>query len=275
MLLPFLFLFFASFVSVGQCEVVSSFNKCPSFFLDGKLPDDNLKPLNPARICQTYRNKVFYATMYDRTNRIPVYSAYLYTPSPGDRSTDWMIEPQLVRSNLNRNMEDERESTIPPAQIAASQATFNDYAAAPYYVDKGHLNPVVHHNTDDSKAATFTLTNIVPQFNKLNQGPWVNYETQTMSQKTAQNRCTKVHVMVGAVPGKDFISNKRVNYPSYVWSASCCVNAQNKRVSWAVIASNDPKKPPAVTERTLRQLEQQLATLYGKRSINLFNSSCY
>ncbi|KAL8222379.1 UNVERIFIED_CONTAM: hypothetical protein K2H54_075916 [Gekko kuhli] len=228
-----------------------------------------------ARICQKYQNRYYFATMYDKTNRIPIYSAYVYNPEPGDRSEEWMIEPQLVRSDYDSNMISEKDTSIPIEDIKPSQATTYDYGEAPYYVDKGHLNPVVHQSDDASKAATFTLTNIVPQYNRLNRGPWVTYETETMAQKQAQYGCTQIYVLVGAVPGPSSIAGGRVNYPSNMWSAACCVIGRNRRRSWGILASNNPKLPPAVTEYTLGGLEKQLATLYGKRRIDLFHGSCY
>uniref|UniRef100_A0ACB8FMQ4 Uncharacterized protein n=1 Tax=Sphaerodactylus townsendi TaxID=933632 RepID=A0ACB8FMQ4_9SAUR len=96
MLLPFLFLVSASFFLPGDSEVMSTFSECRQFFFKEKFPNDALKPLNPARICQKYKNKYFFATMYDKTKRIPIYSAYVYDPQPVQSSEEWMIEPQLV-----------------------------------------------------------------------------------------------------------------------------------------------------------------------------------
>ncbi|XP_054845178.1 endonuclease domain-containing 1 protein-like [Eublepharis macularius] len=279
MLLPLLFLISASFLIPGDSEVVQSFNKCSGFFFKKKFPSDALKPFNPARICQRYQNKYVFATMYDRTKRIPIYSAYIYNPRPGERAVDWMIEPQLADRRYRTNMEDERETTIPVAEIKASQATFNDYAGVPYPLDKGHLNPVVHQADDVSKAATFTLTNIVPQFSRLNQRSWAEYETQTMATKKNQFGCNKIYVITGVVPGDTFIAGGRVNYPSHVWSAACCEIDKNRRKSWGVIADNNWDIPPGVippvTERTLRQLEQDLERLFKKKRVDLFSSSCY
>ncbi|KAL8222377.1 UNVERIFIED_CONTAM: hypothetical protein K2H54_075913 [Gekko kuhli] len=212
--------------------------------------------------------------MYDRTRRIPIYSAYVYDPKPGQRATDWMIEPQLANSKYGPDMEDERDTTIPVAEIEASQATFNDYKAAPYYVDKGHLNPVVHSSDQISKAATFTLTNIVPQFNKLNQQSWRDYEVETMAKRNAQFRCARIYVITGVVPGDTSIAGGRVNYPSHIWSAACCEIDASRRESWGAIADNNWKILPNVMDRTLRELEQDLTGLYGA-AVDLFGGSCY
>ncbi|XP_048357070.1 endonuclease domain-containing 1 protein-like [Sphaerodactylus townsendi] len=279
MLLPFLFLVSASFFLPGDSELVSSFNKCSQFFFKKKFPNDGLKPFNPARICQKYKNKYFFATMYDKTKRIPIYSAYVYDPQPGQRSGNWMIEPQLAGRRYGPNMEDEVLTRIPESEILASQAMSRDYSAAPGYVDRGHLNPVAHQPNEDSKAATFTLTNIVPQFNRSNQRSWREYETTTMAAKKREFRCTKIYVVTGAVPGNTFISGNRVNYPSHVWSAACCEITKNRRKSWGAITDNNRNVPPGVIPPvrilTLRQLEAELQTLYKKKKVDIFGNSCY
>nr|XP_056702595.1 endonuclease domain-containing 1 protein-like [Euleptes europaea] len=273
MLLPALLLILASSLTPGNNEVVTSFSSCLSFFLDNTVPDDALEPSDPARICQKYENNYYFATMYDKTNRIPAYSAYVYRPSPGRALREWMVEPQLVNSDFDSNMISEKDCSIPKDELSQNQAIDSDYGGAPYYVDRGHLNPMVHQFDEASKTATCTLTNIVPQYNKLNQEPWVAYETKTMEQKQAQYKCTKIYALVGAVPGITYIAGGRVNYPSHLWAAACCVTGAN-RWSWGILASNNYTLPPAVTEYSLRDLELQLAPLYEK-TIDLFHSSCY
>ncbi|KAK6291676.1 hypothetical protein J4Q44_G00374610 [Coregonus suidteri] len=48
-------------------------------------------------ICQKYKNSYRFATLYDTTNKIPVFSAYTITgpPPKGRPNQPWMIEPQL------------------------------------------------------------------------------------------------------------------------------------------------------------------------------------
>ncbi|KAJ7428977.1 endonuclease domain-containing 1 [Willisornis vidua] len=87
----------ASCLWLGHCELVPSFpcSYCPFFFWN-TTPNNALEPENPAWICQRYKNRYHYATLYDRDLRIPVYSAYMYQPGPGRRPTPpWMIEPQV------------------------------------------------------------------------------------------------------------------------------------------------------------------------------------
>lgn len=87
-------------------EVVHSFSKCSEFFLEGKPPVipgilEKSASLNNNRyklICQRYKNVYRFATLYDTTNRIPIFSAYKYTgvTSKGRPHILWMIEPQVI-----------------------------------------------------------------------------------------------------------------------------------------------------------------------------------
>ncbi|ETE59939.1 Endonuclease domain-containing 1 protein, partial [Ophiophagus hannah] len=266
MLLLWILSLAASFLLPATGEVVPSFNPCKTFFLDGKPP--NLKPMNPARICQLYKNKYRFATMYDRDRRIPLFSAYQYKTGRGTRSEEWMIEPQLALpgDRLRKNMELDVTSTIQRTLLKKSQAVDQDYKEGVQY-DRGHLAPDSHQSDQDSKAATFTLTNIVPQFHALNNGEWRFYEEHI---NTAG--CKQTYVIVGAVPGNAFLPGDRVNVPSHIWAAGCCVsNQNNQKKSWAVIAEN---KQNTVVRLTLGKLQEQLAKLYGKRNIDLFSNAC-
>ncbi|XP_015283018.1 PREDICTED: endonuclease domain-containing 1 protein-like [Gekko japonicus] len=256
----------------GGAEVVTSFEEtCPRFFFRETPPRIGLTPAHLVRICQRYRNQYRYATMYDRPNYIPLYSAYIYNPGKAKRPQNWMVEPQLVRSSLPPEMtleEDLLKKQVTLAELEKSQAVLKDYKNLIDY-NRGHLNPNSHQPNSDAKKSTFTLTNTVPQYEKLNGGSWANYEDKTMKVKT--QGCKDTFAVVGAVPGNKYIAGKRVNQPSHVWSAACCYIDNNRIRSWAVIARNDKD---AVEELTLGQLEGKLAELYQQNSISLFHSDC-
>ncbi|NXL72587.1 ENDD1 protein, partial [Leptocoma aspasia] len=261
----------ASCLWLGHSEVVKYFTSCHKFFYMNTTPDNGLEPQKPAWICQRYQNQYHFATLYDRGLRIPVYSAYIYQPGPGDRSKSWFVEPQLINPAYRKDMDTEKSiqkrHNITLQQIGQSQAITQDYYNLTG-LDRGHLSPSGHQSGNDNKAATFTLTNIVPQNSVLNKGAWNDYESQTMAQKT--QGCTSTYVIVGAAPGNNYISNKRVNVPSHIWSAACCqTNTITK--TWAVIAEN---KKNQVQNLTLAQLEASLSQLYGRGQVSLFHSSC-
>ncbi|NWQ81872.1 ENDD1 protein, partial [Columbina picui] len=229
---------------LGRSEVVTSFeSSCPQFFFRETPPNEALEPENPAWICQRYQNQYYYATLYDRNRRIPVYSAYLYQPASGTRPNTWLVEPQV-------------------------SAILQDYKNLTGY-NRGHLNPSGQHCDSSSRTATFTLTNIVPQNEKLNGGAWNNYEQQTMMRRS--QGCNTTYVIVGAVPGNNYIAKGRVNIPSYLWSSACCEVDTHRRKTWAVIAENDKNE---VQLLTLGELEDILTQLYGREQVSLFSSDC-
>ncbi|XP_074000747.1 endonuclease domain-containing 1 protein-like [Numenius arquata] len=273
MLLLLLLQVLASCLWLGRTEVVTSFQSCPQFFFQKKPPNDALKPNNPAWICQRYNNQYHYATLYNRDLRIPVYSAYLYQPGPGKRpGSIWMVEPQLIGSDYSNTMQTEtdliNQSNVTLEQISNSQAISQDYTNL-NGLNRGHLNPSGHQPNNISRNATFSLTNIIPQNAKLNGGAWNKYEQKIMTAKT--KGCKTTYVVVGAVPGNNYIANRRVNIPSYIWSSACCDTGKNRKRTWAVIAENNKN---AVKTLRLGQLENMLTQFYGKGQVSLFHSDC-
>ncbi|XP_043932007.1 endonuclease domain-containing 1 protein-like [Protopterus annectens] len=255
------------FPNPGKGEVMrgSNFGKCRDFFFKSKEPS-GIVSYHSARICQRYNNQYNFATMYDRKLRIPLYSAYVFQRNFGGcRRSEWFIEPQLVGKYYTKSMEEERSSRIKKNELQESQAVDSDYTTSSSTYDRGHLNPCSHHTNQDNKTATFTLTNIVPQLNSLNQGKWREYE-EGLTKKTTS--CTKVYVVVGVIPGNSTI-NSRVNVPKDMWSAICCV--KNKTTtSWAVIAANDANK---VDDIKVTALEKKIQS-YTKRGVKLFPATC-
>ncbi|XP_062450086.1 endonuclease domain-containing 1 protein-like [Rhea pennata] len=273
MLLLLLLQISGSCLWLGYSEVVTSFeSSCPQFFFKETPPNEALEPNSPARICQRYKNQYYFATLYDRDRRIPVYSAYQYQPGSGKRPKTWMVEPQLMSSVYPSTMEREwtllKYFNVTSEQLNKSQAVFKDYKNLTG-LNRGHLNPSGHHSDDSCRRATFTLTNIVPQNEKLNGGAWKNYEQQTMIKNT--QGCVTTYVVVGAVPGNNYIANGRVNKPSHLWSGVCCEMDNDERRAWAVIAENDRNDIQLIT---LGRLEEMLTELYGRDQVSLFDRNC-
>ncbi|NWW33913.1 ENDD1 protein, partial [Panurus biarmicus] len=263
----------ASCLWLGHSEVVMSFEaSCPQFFFREIPPNEALEPQKPAWICQRYKNQYYFATLYDRKMRIPVYSAYIYQPGSGKRPKTWLVEPQLIGLTYPKTMEKEwtllNHYNVSLEKLSQSQAILHDYKNLTG-LNRGHLNPNGHHDDYSSRAATFTLTNIVPQDEKLNGGAWNNYEQQTMIRRT--QGCTTTYVIVGAVPGNNYIAKGRVNKPSHLWSAACCIVDNSYIKAWAVIAENDKNQ---VELLTLGELEDTLTELYGRGQVSLFDSDC-
>lgn len=87
-------------------EVVKSLSECDQFLLDRTPPRvpgilKGGKVLNQNRykpICQTFMNKARFVTLYDVSNRIPVFSAFKYVGEKDRKrpKTKWRTEPQVA-----------------------------------------------------------------------------------------------------------------------------------------------------------------------------------
>uniref|UniRef100_A0A8C4RHQ3 Endonuclease domain-containing 1 protein n=1 Tax=Erpetoichthys calabaricus TaxID=27687 RepID=A0A8C4RHQ3_ERPCA len=256
---------------------------CTQFFYKGEQPS-GLEPSRSARICQTYKKKVHFATLYDRDNLIPIYSAYKYNRKTNNitRNKQYYYEPQCLHFlyfKLVNEKYDKEMKKIPKitTKIKKSQAVSEDYKKENMNIsskqyDRGHLSPIVHHPDLDSKTATCTLTNIVPQFKNLNAGQWNYYEKNRMEKFT--NRCSTTYVIVGVIPGKNYTythQKKRVNVPSHIWTAACCVNEKGTPVRFlGYIAENDKN---VVNITSLTDLLKRLKIKSG-RDVTLFNGGC-
>ncbi|NXA14428.1 ENDD1 protein, partial [Sapayoa aenigma] len=260
-----------SCLPLGHSEVVTSFASCPQFFYQKTFPNNALQPANSVQICQRYKNQYFFATLYDKNRRIPVYSAYIYQLGNAPRPQAWLIEPQLMGKTYPEDMEKQstflHQSHVSLEDLKKSQAVIEDYKKL-IGLTHGHLNPSGHQPTYTSKLTTFTLTNVVPQDEKLNNGAWSRYEVGTMSKKS--KGCRTTYVIAGAVPGNTPIPGGRVNKPSHIWSSACCETSTNMK-AWAVIAENNQDQ---VTLLTLGELEAKLTKLYGRGQVSLFHRDC-
>ncbi|KAK3574479.1 hypothetical protein QTP86_008079 [Hemibagrus guttatus] len=129
-LLP-LVLLLSSFSSLTLTEVVDSFKQsCPNFFIrNPEKPNGIIIPtIFPGcqykTICQLWKNKYRFATVYDTVRRIPVYSAYTLSGKEQTiHSHNWKIEPQLEDITKKKEM---INSPRTPGSIF-NQAVNSDY----------------------------------------------------------------------------------------------------------------------------------------------------
>ncbi|XP_065109982.1 endonuclease domain-containing 1 protein-like [Paramisgurnus dabryanus] len=259
-LLPVMLLLFSG----GSAEVVDDFiNKCPQYFMD-KITPKILSGNQYKEICQTLGNITYYATLYDTDNKIPVYSAYnLAARVQCVRLNNWLIEPQLDNFQGN-NMERQNK------RILLNQASDKDYEKSGY--DRGHLAPVYHAASQECAGATFTLTNAAPQLGSFNK-KWYHEVEKNMA-STVTNQCLRdtAHIVTGVVPGTNIIAN-RVRVPSHFWSAYCCKNQANQRISGGVIGENSQNS--TIAQKTVKDLETDLKTRYSVTgSFYLFDNNC-
>ncbi|KAM9400096.1 endonuclease domain-containing 1 protein-like isoform 4-T5 [Salvelinus alpinus] len=246
-------------------EKFSDVPDCEKFFLEGTTPnlpgilvDGTVQDQNRYKpICQKFNNIYRFATLYDTTNRIPVFSAYTFTGPPTDRRPyqRWMIEPQLNGENNSPEMENDSKEIE-----YQHQAGDNDYnnSIPNKGVNRGHLFPNSHAHDLDTQKSTFTLTNIVPQVVSFNGGSWNDMEckvkmTLKLNCKDANDQI-KAYVVTGAVPNNTKL-NKRVNIPDLMWTAYCCYNNKMKQwvaqAHWGRNVKEDKKEQ--LTSKTLVQ----------------------
>ncbi|MBN3304463.1 ENDD1 protein, partial [Amia calva] len=156
--------------------------------------------------------------------RIPVYSAYTFKKSDGEKRVNypWMYEPQLSSSSGTSNMIPLPQENSDP-HIEENQAVLQDYADAVLY-ERGPLNPDKHQADPADKAATYTLTNIVPQIKDFYNGHWDSY-LDSIRQRL-NNYCNgKAYIITGVTTSGNVIRRQnvdRVGIPKYIWSAYCC-----------------------------------------------------
>ncbi|MBN3308960.1 ENDD1 protein, partial [Amia calva] len=278
------FLGLFSFLVARQtnAELVKTFiaSKCVLFFKNSLEPI-GLEPIRHARICQIYQKIPRFATLYDRENRIPVYSAFIFRPGAVPcllpRSKDWYIEPQLTFHNrppdmmLLEDLYDSEKKPKPKSDfsqpIVDSQATDCDYSASGF--DKGPLSLSCFH-FGDSQEATFTLTNTVPMYENFYRIVWKKaYENVLLMGLLAVCHPPYIpYVVTGAVPSNRYALG-RVNVPDWIWSAVCCTG---RGYSIAFIGQNAPNGMVKVL--SLKKLEENLKMLYN-HFVTIFPSGCY
>ncbi|XP_035266977.1 uncharacterized protein LOC118223962 isoform X1 [Anguilla anguilla] len=172
----------------GQAAVVPDFNhveRCKEALYMG-TPPRGYFAAKLKKICQRYADRPRYATLYDPRGHIPVYSAYTFKKSDGEKHVDfpWMFEPQLGSEKGGSNMEPFPQTHM-HMNFEDTQAVLEDYSDVVQY-ERGHLNPDEHQADPLDKAATYTLTNVVPQIREFNTGPWSDHEDQVNGSQEAQ-----------------------------------------------------------------------------------------
>uniref|UniRef100_A0A672LKN6 Si:dkey-85k7.11 n=1 Tax=Sinocyclocheilus grahami TaxID=75366 RepID=A0A672LKN6_SINGR len=246
--------------------VSDSFKECRQFFYMHTVPTgirgDNLK-----RICQRYGDKLRYATLYDSSRRLALYSAYTFKKSDGQRRMDtpWMYEPQVADC------------------LSFSQAVLEDYVDAVDY-ERSPLNPDQHQADNQDKAATYTLTNVVPQITDLLEGPWAIYIDTV--RRRLNNFCRGAAYVVTGVTVSGVTIRRgredRMAIPKHLWSTYCCPRFDRNSPydvrymfpTYAAYALNEIVGH-SVTEVPLTALETFLKNQTGMdKNVNIFFKDC-
>lgn len=180
------------------------------------------------------------------------------------------------------------------SRFKTTQAINEDYRNTGF--DRGHLNPNFY-QCDDSRTATFTLTNAVPQDPCFNQQSWKKMEE--VSLRTMRTSCSfpgaKRFFVTGVVRSRSRIPNEnhdnegdrtrvynRVTVPSHMWTAVCCDASeadaanQNNGFSFAYIGKNTADS--FVDILTVSDLQAKLSSnelgLDRYESVKIFTDDC-
>jgi len=261
------------------------------------------------------------AILYDCNSRIPLYAATKITAdqlsktSSGRRSNFRQSE---LRNQLGKMFQQERADYSNPDELcletykngftdddwwrssgdsnarpkrARAQTVCPRQSASFNIINKGHLIASQYGRAvPERMKATFTFTNVVPQFERFNQGTWRDSENALIkwgrgfcAVKGAQH--VEMFIIVGAVPSTNFEPpcyfgkhgfsvkqdrNYRVNVPRYMWTAACCkynLNGTWKYHSTAFYGENDPRNEPCYPRRVAELFSNWAGQL---NKINLF-----
>lgn len=96
------FLLISIIASVARGTVETQLSpECREFLYMG-TPPSGLGHDSLHFICQHYNNKPRYVTLYNTVDHIPVYSAYTFKRSDGEKCVDvpWMYEPQVIQVEI-------------------------------------------------------------------------------------------------------------------------------------------------------------------------------
>uniref|UniRef100_A0A4W5LT58 Endonuclease domain-containing 1 protein-like n=1 Tax=Hucho hucho TaxID=62062 RepID=A0A4W5LT58_9TELE len=259
--------------ALARTKVVNDFKECADSFL--RVNNEIVYPTiftevdlqthdRYQKICQmrnsktNNKHKYEFATLYDTSKKIPVYSAYKFDSTVSTtktvRNENWYIEPQNPLKNSH---------TI--NIMGKYQALLKDYETSGY--DKGHLFPVSHAATQETVDATFTLTNAVPQDRCLNEIWWREMELKVRTYYTTKCIKNSVYVVTGA---SGSVINGELTVPVYLWTAFCCSDITTRQwVSKAHFAKNDNSQ--IVKEYSVEDLEKKL-TICFKTDFSIFQN---
>lgn len=172
----------------------TSFKACPQHFAGGQ------PPITPA--APKLRELCFndFAVLHSGNTKTPVYVA--------QRLNRKMLQDG---QSIRRKDRFYAEARLP----AAERAELDDYKGSGW--SRGHMAPAGDMPTEEGKAQSFSLANMVPQDPKQNGGPWSKIEEDT--RKYVMRARGDVYVITGPVfqPGAETIGAGRVAVPSHVF----------------------------------------------------------
>lgn len=253
----------------------------PSFFVGNRRPEglpgisrgQEIHQLLPQDPPGTHP---YFISLFDTDRNIPFYSAYKVTPQQAPFIGKYSRKD--VRGRNWRN---------PPGVPGLKNAYKEVIQQEP--LSRGHMNPVAINTFDKNfMKATFTLTNIIPQYIASNSGPWQIFEAKIRryAADTCGSRARRgtLYLLTGTseynlatnleengdLHSKVVHNGVKLAIPRAVWTAGCCVwkESNDTRVqraeSFAVMSNNaKDQKGLNQTEMNVLELEKHLTPSYS------------
>ncbi|KAK1797199.1 hypothetical protein P4O66_008588 [Electrophorus voltai] len=276
---------------VAGASASDSFKECRQF-LYMRTPPAGIQGTNMKRICQRYGDKPRYVTLYDSSRRCLCIQP---TPSNNQMGRGGWTRPGCMNHRSEKEfvllatVEDSPNMQILPPSgkldplLEESQALLEDYVDAAAY-ERGALNPDQHQAESQDKAATYTLTNVVPQIIDFTKGSWEAYIDRV--RRRLNNFCRGVAYMVTGVTISGVTIRRggqdRLAVPKHLWSAYCCPRYERNSPyevrymfpSYGAYGLNDMMDHDVV-EVPLRTLENFLQSQTGTdRNVSIFLKGC-
>ncbi|GAA6616161.1 DNA/RNA non-specific endonuclease [Scytonema sp. NUACC26] len=161
-----------------------------------------------------------YVLSYNRDKGIPNWVSW-------ELNQSWLGE--APRSNNFRP-----DDTLPEDWY---RVTPNDYTRSGF--DKGHMIPSADRsNNPDNNAATFLMTNIIPQAPDNNQGYWARLEDY---ERTLANEGYELHIISGVYGQKGTIARGKVSIPARIFKIIVATTSERSiNDSTKIIAVDTP-----------------------------------
>ena len=233
------------------------------------------------QLCQTQGSDTtpLYATLYDTSQKIPVYSANKVILDPKKKTHKrpggylWKrVASNLCGNSLPSGTIFSAIKTVSAATLDDCerwQAVDNDYYKNGLDLDRGHLSPNSINSRNIKKQwATFTLTNAAPQYSGFNRNLWRVYECITEQAILQLVPNEPVFIITGVAGkakdqnGKALKLRNRVQVPGSFWKAVCYPgNRHQNKPAWgyAITKNNDKivRTPSASNYMTLKEFSRR------------------
>ncbi|XP_078060551.1 endonuclease domain-containing 1 protein-like [Mustelus asterias] len=284
-------------VFVAHGDVTDRFQTpagCSDFFYKGQPPSGFIAT-SQARLCQRLDGKLYFATLYDRSGRLPVYSAFIFkyraqgVPRGKGVDRSWKYEPQLANPRADSNMTELTTDALRDPAVRRSQATEAAYPlklGGLQYI-RGQLNPTNFQGSHPSRSATFTLTNAVTYPRHFHHRGWKPALSRVAKRLGDECKGSPAYLVTGAIRqkrGKEVWApprgKGRTAVPQMLWIAFCCANGFSGAMvghcqgDESLALKGMDLGPYETQELSVHGLETVLASKLGRQSIRLFDGGC-